>query len=385
MEIDMKKFVQYLDNHKNSHIQTQDYWQLIHNINMNYQQHHIGPSIIPYYPTTYDKWQIDHEINIIPDISKPVDTIIETNVDTIDDLLKIIKENPFDKDKTYNIDLQSLHKIHIELKEIQNMIGLSKLKQAVVDQLLYFIQNLHIGGKECDFKHTVLAGPPGTGKTEIARLMGTMYSKIGVLKNNVFKKVTRSDLIAGYLGQTALKTQKVIDSCLGGVLFIDEAYSLGDSSDSFSRECVDTLCEALSSHKGELMVIIAGYENELNESFFKMNTGLPSRFLWRFSMDAYSAKEMHDIFMKKVIDNDWTIVDIPISWFEKRKDKFTHYGRDMEILFTYTKIAHGRRIYGKNIDNRKKISIEDLDKGYNTFLENKGSKKGTSVIHSMYM
>lgn len=381
----MKKFVRYLDAHTNTQFQPYDYWNLIHNINMNYQQHRIGPSIIPYCPNAYDKWQKEHEAIIIPDIAKPVDTFIEMKVDSIDDLLKIIDENPIDPKKTYNIDLQSLHHIKTELKEIQCMIGLSKFKQAVLDQLLYFIQNLHVGGKDCDFKHTVLAGPPGTGKTEIAKLMGTMYSKIGVLKNNVFKKVTRSDLVAGYLGQTALKTQKVIESCLGGVLFIDEAYSLGDASDSFSRECVDTLCEALSNHKGELMVIIAGYENELNESFFKMNTGLPSRFLWRFSMDAYSSKEMHDIFMKKVKDNEWSVVDIPIAWFEKRKEKFHHFGRDMEVLFTYTKIAHGRRIYGHGSENRKKLSLEDIDKGYKTFLDNKGTKKESSVIQTMYM
>jgi Holliday junction resolvasome RuvABC ATP-dependent DNA helicase subunit len=91
------------------------------------------------------------------------------------------------------------------------------------------MQELHITNKESDFKHTVLYGPPGTGKTEIAKIIGTMYSKIGILKNNVFKKVTRNDMVAGYLGQTAIKTKKVIDECLGGVLFIDEAYSLANN------------------------------------------------------------------------------------------------------------------------------------------------------------
>ena len=384
----MKKFVQYLDAHKNASITSYDYWYLIHNINTNYQANQIGPSMIPYYHGAYDIWQKANEVVITPEtIAKPIDTFIETNIESIDDILKIIEENPLKPEKTYNIDLKALHKIQLELKQIQSMIGLSKFKQAVLEQLLYFIQNLHLGSKDGDFKHTVLAGPPGTGKTDIAKIMGNMYSKLGVLKNNIFRKVTRSDLVAGYLGQTAIKTQKVIESCLGGVLFIDEAYSLGDASDSFSRECVDTLCEALSAHKGELMVIIAGYETELTDAFFKMNTGLPSRFVWRFSMDPYSAKELHDIFVKKVTDNDWIINnDIPIGWFEKRKDKFANYGRDMEVLFTYTKIAHGRRIYGKSADLRKKISIEDVDKGYKTFLENKGIKLGsTATTHSMYM
>jgi DNA helicase TIP49 (TBP-interacting protein) len=379
----MKKFVNYLDTYKNVSMTTNDYWYMMHNINMHYYR--IGPSIVPYYPNSYENWQSENEAVITPESIKPVDIFIDTNIDSIEDLLKIIDENPLSHHKNYNIDLKALHKIQPQLKRIQSMIGLSKFKEAVLEQLLYFIQNLHLGSKDGDFKHTVLAGPPGTGKTEVAKLMGEMYSKLGVLKNNVFKKVTRSDLVAGYLGQTALKTQKVIESCLGGVLFIDEAYSLGDSSDSFSRECVDTLCEALSAHKGELMVIIAGYHSELTESFFKMNAGLPSRFVWRFSMEPYSAKELHAIFVKKVTDNDWsTDNSIPIGWFEKRKDKFIHYGRDMEILFTYTKISHGRRIYGKGSENRKKISIEDLNKGYKTFLENNGSNT-VVVAHSMYM
>jgi len=384
----MKKFVQYLDTHKTATMKPNEYWYLIHNINANYHENRIGPSIIPYYMGAYDTWQKTNEAIIIPEpLNKPIDTFIETDIESISDLLKIIDENPLHPAKSYNIDLKALHKIQPELKKIDEMIGLNKFKQSVLEQLLYFIQNLHIGSKEADFKHTVLAGPPGTGKTEVAKLMGEMYSKLGVLKNNIFKKVTRSDLVAGYLGQTALKTQKVIESCLGGVLFIDEAYSLGDASDSFSRECVDTLCEALSAHKGELMVIIAGYENELKESFFKMNTGLQSRFVWRFSMDPYSAKELHDIFTKKVKENEWKLSDtVDIKWFEKRKEKFVNYGRDMELLFTYTKISHGRRIYGKSADLRKIISTADVDNGYKTFLENKGENtSASSIIHSMYM
>ena len=116
---------------------------------------------------------------------------------------------------------------------------------------------------------------PGTGKTEIAKIMGELFSNLGILKNKKFKKVTRSDLIAGYLGQTALKTRDVIKESLGGVLFIDEAYALGNQEkrDSFAKECIDTLCEALSDHKDNLMVIIAGYENDLNKCFFSYNKG----------------------------------------------------------------------------------------------------------------
>jgi SpoVK/Ycf46/Vps4 family AAA+-type ATPase len=136
------------------------------------------------------------------------------------------------------------------------------------------LQNLHKIVKEDkqiisnDYMHTVIYGPPGTGKTEVAKIIGKIYSNMGILGKNIFKKVTRSDLVAGFLGQTAIKTKDVIKESLGGVLFIDEAYSLGNNEkkDSFSKECIDTLCEALSDHKDNLMVIIAGYENELNEA-----------------------------------------------------------------------------------------------------------------------
>jgi hypothetical protein len=121
--------------------------------------------------------------------------------------------------------------------------------------------------------------------------------------------VNRSDLVAGYLGQTAIKTSNVIQETLGGCLFIDEAYSLASNyeGDSFTRECIDTLCESLSKHKDELMVIIAGYKDELDNTFFKSNKGLNSRFIWRFCLDKYNFSELKEIFLKKINENNWTI------------------------------------------------------------------------------
>jgi SpoVK/Ycf46/Vps4 family AAA+-type ATPase len=211
------------------------------------------------------------------------------------------------------------------------------------------------------------------------------------LKNNFFKKVTRNDLIAGYLGQTALKTRKVIDECLGGVLFIDEAYSLANSenNDSYSKECIDILCEAMSDHKDDLMVIIAGYDEELESTFFKANRGLESRFIWRFKIDSYDSNEMRKIFKKKVVDNEWNFEnenDITEKWFKEKKDKFNNFGRDMELLFSYVKVAHGRRIYGKDKELRKKITIDDLNNGYETMLKNKKEKKKENdFMHTIFI
>jgi SpoVK/Ycf46/Vps4 family AAA+-type ATPase len=351
-----------------------------------------------FFPNQYSIWQNEHEANIIVSTSenqiiKTKTHTIDVSINSLDDILSIIKNNDYQEDIEYNIDLKSLHNIKEELIELNSMIGIHTMKKSVLDQLIYFIQELHLGkeNETSDFKHTVLYGPPGTGKTEIAKIIGRMYSKLGILKKNVFKKATRSELIAGYLGQTAIKTKKIIDECLGGVLFIDEAYSLasGDREDSYSKECLDTLCEALSDHKNDLMVIIAGYEDELNETFFRVNKGLESRFIWRFTMEEYSSKELMEIFKKKINDIEWLLEDLDEKklqkWFEDNKSNFKHFGRDMEILLTYVKIAHGRRIYMKNKELRKIISMDDIKTGYDVFIKNKNLKKEPIFMNSIYI
>ena len=257
--------------------------------------------------------------------------------------------------------MESIHNIKSPLNELNKMIGMNNLKNNVIDQIIYFIQKLHLSEltKNGDFMHTVIYGPPGIGKTEIAKIIGKIFSGLGVLKKNVFKKATRADLIAGYLGQTALKTKDLIKECLGGVLFIDEAYALGnpEKRDSFAKECIDTLCEALSDNKENLMVIIAGYEEDLDNCFFAYNQGLNSRFPWRFKTDDYSAEELKLIFEKKVHDISWSFIEpLDTEWFEKNKKYFKFFGRDMETLFSKTKIAHSRRVFCKPKDCKTKLT-----------------------------
>ena len=302
--------------------------------------------------------------------------VIDVEINSLDDLIKMINDNPICVNVSYNIDIASIHKIKHHLIELNNMIGMTSLKEHVLDQILYFIQGLHKNKNNSgDFMHTVIYGPPGTGKTEVAKILGKIYSKLGILKNETFKKATRSDMVAGYLGQTSIKTKELIKSCIGGVLFIDEAYSLGneEKKDSFSKECIDTLCEALSDYKDNLMVIIAGYEKELNECFFNYNQGLESRFIWRFKIDSYTGEELMKIFIKKVKDNGWSIdIDnnITSDWFEKKIQYFKSYGRDIEILFTKTKIAHSRRVFCKPESIKKILTLEDINKGFDFFLNN---------------
>ena len=393
------KFLTYLDNYSNNlDVSSAHYNKLIGNINQYYLNNNtIGLHAENIYNYT-DTSDTDTVVNYIPDIIEP-DNIpiktkninITTNVSCINDLIQIIDENEYDPTVEYNIDLKSLHDIKTELDILNNMIGMESIKTSVLNQMLYFIQNLD-GGIDGggDFKHTVLYGKPGTGKTEIAKLIGQIYSKVGILKNNVFKKVTRGDLIAGYLGQTAIKTTKVVNECIGGVLFIDEAYSLAspDGNDIFSKECLDTLCELLSDHKNDLMVIIAGYEDDLNNTFFKSNKGLESRFIWKFSMQPYTAPELLLIFKKKINEIDWKITieqDILSKWFICNYKKFVHYGRDMEHLLTCVKICHGRRIYGKDKELRKLITLDDLKTGYDEFVSSNKSKSVPTYLQSIYI
>ena len=294
--------------------------------------------------------------------------------------------------------MKALHNIKEPLEELNNMIGIKDLKNSIVDQILYFIQDLHKNKNSSgDFLHTVIYGEPGTGKTEIAKIIGKIYSKIGILSKGTFKKVTRSDLVAGYLGQTALKTKDVIKEALGGVLFIDEAYSLGnpEKRDSFSKECIDTICEALSDNKENLMVIIAGYEKDLKECFFNYNQGLDSRFIWRFKTDNYTAEDLYKIFLKKVNDIGWEIDDnsnISIDWFKKNKEYFKFYGRDIETLLSKTKIYHSRRVFCRPETEKKRFILKDLDNGFEIYLKNdeiKGRKEEEefkrSICNSLYL
>ena len=379
----MDNFIAYLDAQKAK--TTMDYFAVMdfsHTINAHYMNQNLCDPAF----TGYESWQNKYAANIVmppPELKKH--KVIDTSMNTISDIIKVIDENPYETDTKYNFDLKSLHNIRTELVELNDMIGMNTLKTSVFNQLIYFIQNLHKDekNKTSDFKHTIICGPPGTGKTEVAKIIGRMYSKVGILKKDTFKKVTRTDLIAGYLGQTALKTSKVISDSIGGCLFIDEAYSLADN-DIYSKECIDTICEALSDHKDDLMVIIAGYEDELDATFFKANSGLRSRFIWKFNIDSYTASEMNRIFTKKVAEQNWTIDCDTEKWFESKMGEFKYFGRDVELLLSHIKICHSRRIFGQDENARKKINMDDINGGYKIFLENK-KPKIVKVPHGMYV
>ncbi len=412
-------------------------------LNYNDTQHVINLTVSNYYvnPQKCNKYIPGLIVNDVKSNRKSADTIgkiikkqekkkinINVSVNNISDLLNVISANPYSVDCEYNIDLKMLHSIKDELTQLNSMVGIHSLKTALLDQLLYYIQGFHLLDESGDFKHTVLYGPPGSGKTEIAQILGKMYSKMGVIQKpppptqptstascaandfasifgiskkeeakyacTAFKKVTRADLVAGYLGQTALKTRSLINECLGGVIFLDEAYSLGskEGGDSFSKECVDTLCESLSNHKKHLMFIIAGYEKELTDGFFALNPGLNSRFVWRFNIDNYTYTDLWQIFELKVKQSSgWSLhPDITNSvgeiWFKQHFNDLPGLGRDVETLLFKTKICHSRRIYGAEENIKYIITMDDINKGMVMLQkhQNEKSKKEAAEKLRMY-
>ena len=326
---------------------------------------------------TLDQSQHINSTNSFTDFFKINDNIKNDtfNIETLNGFLETIEYAQF----------ESLNEIKEPLRRLSKLVGLESIKNNIIEQILYYYQELH---NENDYLHTIICGPPGTGKTEVSKIIGEIFSKLGVLKNKTFKKVTRNDLIAGYLGQTALKTKKVVEEAIGGVLFIDEVYSLGnkDKTDTFSKECIDTLCDALSEHKNELMVIIAGYEKDIEECFFSYNKGLKSRFIWKYNIEKYSTSELYSILVRKIISDKWTYCQSTINqeWFLEKEDAFKYFGRDIEQLLSKVKICHSKRIFGKSNSIKKKITLDDLNNGYEKFTENKHDTENDTGYLKMY-
>lgn len=186
------------------------------------------------------------------------------------------------------------------LKELDSYIGLDVVKDEVRSLInmvqVYKLRREHDLPTTDMSLHMVFTGNPGTGKTMMARMMARIYRSLGILSKGQLVEVDRSGLVAGYVGQTALKTQKVIEKAMGGVLFIDEAYALnGKSENDFGQEAIDTILKAMEDHRDDLVVIVAGY-TELMDKFIHSNPGLESRFNRFLLFEDYTPEEMFEIF-----------------------------------------------------------------------------------------
>lgn len=362
----------------------------------------------------------DNQNQLKMKIKKTKEDLSHIELKTLNDLIDLA--NKYNSTKEYSFNLEKLHNLLPSLIKLKNIIGMTTVKDSIVGQIIFFLNDFN--NDNMDMMHTVIQGPPGVGKTLLGKIIGEIYYYMGMIKPKpknitkkramthdelddeleeymnvikgirrnrsysegekepfVFKIVKRSDMIAGYLGQSALKTQKLLDEVEGGVLFIDEAYSLGseDGRDSFSKEVIDTLNQNLSEKKDSLLCIIAGYKDALDKCFFAQNEGLRRRFPFVYTIEKYTADELCQIFKKMVNDMGWNADSVPVKFFEDNYNLFTNMGGDIETLFFMTKIEHGKRVLFKP-DDKKKINIQDLENAFKIFKLNKESKKSKQDI-----
>jgi len=260
-----------------------------------------------------------------------------------------------------------------DLKELNNMTGLKRLKSQVLEQILFFIQDID----ENIMLHTVLEGPPGTGKTTVAGILSKIYAKIGIFKKVKFNVLKRSDLISEYLGGTTIKTTKALNKCKNGVVLIDEAYSIGSASteDMYAKECVDTINQYLTENSDKIVCIIAGYREQLDKCFFSINPGLRRRFPWTFTIDNYTAKELTEIFYKEIKEKEWEtdcdeseIIDI----INQKHKLFTGNGGDIKNILEKAMIHNCRKNFGS--EKNYTIQIDDFKHAIQIFTDNKEGK-----------
>lgn len=255
------------------------------------------------------------------------------------------------------------------LKDLNDLVGLENVKNKVQDLIVYQKiqkmrqeQNLHSAKNTL---HLAFTGNPGTGKTTVARIVGRIYKQIGLLSKGHFVEVSRTDLIAGYQGQTALKVKKVIEQAKGGVLFIDEAYSIteNDHSDSYGRECLTELTKALEDYRDDLVVIVAGYTEPMN-NFFESNPGLKSRFNTFIEFNDYTSDELDEILVSMCKKNDYILTDEARekihSYFEQQtlsRDKNFSNGRLVRNLYDDLVMNHARRVINIKEPGIKELSM----------------------------
>ena len=250
------------------------------------------------------------------------------------------------------------------LAELDGYIGLQTVKEEVHNLInmasVYQLRRQHDLPTTDMSLHLVFTGNPGTGKTMMARMMARIYRSLDILSRGQLVEVDRSGLVAGYVGQTAIKTQKVIEKAMGGVLFIDEAYALnGRSENDFGQEAIDTILKAMEDHRDDLVVIVAG-DTDLMDRFIHSNPGLESRFNRFLLFDDYTTDEMVEIFRMQCKKGCYQLTEeaqplIRDYIAEESADDSFGNARGVRNLFEHVLVAQNNRLA-----TMEKITREDL-------------------------
>lgn len=246
------------------------------------------------------------------------------------------------------------------LAQLEDLIGLASVK-AEVKNLINLLKIIDLRKKNglkapSVTKHFVFTGNPGTGKTTVARLLSEIYCALGILSKGHIVEVDRSGMVAGYMGQTAIKVKEVVEQAIGGVLFIDEAYSLANETPGgdFGQEAIDTLVKAMEDCRENLIVIVAGYP-DLMTRFVDSNPGLKSRFQKTIHFPDYNAEDLYSIFEKNCKDNDYVLDENAKSYLSEqlteyvaKKDKNFGNARDIRNFLDVAISAQANRLLAGN-------------------------------------
>ena len=283
------------------------------------------------------------------------------------------KKPSADEDNSEDVLVKPTEKISVEeaLARLDALVGLSSVKYKVrdwVDQIKVFQMRKSRGMSVPDMSyHLVFTGNPGTGKTTVARLMAQIYCALGIISEGHLVEVDRSDLVAGYVGQTAIKTRDVLKKAYGGILFIDEAYSLAKNSGSdFGQEAIDTVLKEMEDKRDNLVVIVAGYD-DLMTDFINSNPGLRSRFKNYIKFDDYNGRELADIFFQLCAKSEYSIAPAArrmlCDYFEGlyiNRDKNFGNGRDVRNVFENIITEQSRRVARMNNPTDAEMTTIDV-------------------------
>lgn len=273
--------------------------------------------------------------------------------------------------KKSDVNLQNTDEVEKILEELNGLVGLTSVKSdvaALVDLIRVQKMREGKGMKSADIsKHMVFFGNPGTGKTTVARMLSKIYKGLGVLAQGQLVEVDRGGLVCGYVGQTAIKTQEVIDKSMDGVLFIDEAYTLnvGKGENDFGQEAVDTLLKAMEDNRDRLIVIVAGYTGPM-EQFIESNPGLKSRFNKYIRFDDYTPDELIQILEGMCKGKDYTMSP------EAREAAYQYFVKRVESKAEdFANAREARNFLEKAITNHatRVVKIKNPDKSVLSTLE----------------